>query len=95
MLKKLNLTKARFLNKHTGVFFVLAFILLISGIYSPNFLSSKNLMTMLRQASALGIMTIGQLFVIVGGGVDLSLEATLQMSIAIFMFGLIIMGKSG
>ncbi len=44
-------------------------------------------MTMLRQASALGIMTIGQLFVIVGGGVDLSLEATLQMAITIFMFG--------
>lgn len=58
-------------------------------------MSSKNLLTMLRQASALGILTIGQLFVIVGGGVDLSLEATLQMAIAIFMFGYTNYGEVG
>lgn len=83
------------INKHTGVFLILAIILVISGLYSPGFVSSSNLLIMLRQASALGILTIGQLFVIVGGGVDLSLEATLQMAIAIFMFGFNNFGQAG
>jgi ribose/xylose/arabinose/galactoside ABC-type transport system permease subunit len=75
------------LNKHNGVFIILAILLIIAGLYSPNFISLNNLMTMLRQASALGILTIGQLFVIVGGGVDLSVAATMQMGITIFMYG--------
>ena len=36
---------------------------------------------MLRQASALGVLTAGQLFVIIAGGVDLSVVATMQISI--------------
>lgn len=75
------------LNKHNGVYVILATLLIIAAFYSPGFVQPNNLMTMLRQASALGIMTLGQLFVIVGGGVDLSVAATLQMSITIFMYG--------
>jgi ribose/xylose/arabinose/galactoside ABC-type transport system permease subunit len=75
------------LNKHNGVFVILAILLIVAGIYSPGFVKLNNLMTMLRQASALGILTVGQLFVIVGGGVDLSLAATMQMGITIFMYG--------
>lgn len=75
------------LNKHNGVYVILAVLLIIAAFYSPGFVQVNNLMTMLRQASALGIMTIGQLFVIVGGGVDLSVAATLQMAITIFMYG--------
>ncbi len=75
------------INKNNGVFVILGFLLIIAGFYSPQFVQINNLMTMLRQASALGILTIGQLFVIVGGGVDLSVAATLQMSITIFMYG--------
>ena len=75
------------LNKHNGVFVILALLLFISALYNPKFVQPNNLFTMLRQASALGILTIGQLFVIVSGGVDLSVAATMQMSIYIFMFG--------
>lgn len=75
------------LNKNNGVFVILGIILIIAGIYSSNFIHMNNMMTMLRQASALGILTIGQLFVIVGGGVDLSVAAAMQMSITIFMYG--------
>ena len=83
------------INKHNGVLIILVLILGISGIYSPAFIKPNNLLTMLRQASALGILTIGQLFVIMGGGVDLSLEATLQMGITIFMFGFNNYGDAG
>lgn len=75
------------INKNNGVFVILGFLLIIAGFYNPKFVQINNLMTMSRQASALGILTIGQLFVIVGGGVDLSVAATLQMSISIFMYG--------
>lgn len=75
------------LNKNNGVFVILGIILVIAGLYSYRFIQVNNMMTMLRQASALGILTIGQLFVIVGGGVDLSVAATMQMSITIFMYG--------
>lgn len=75
------------INKHNGVFVILAVILLIAAVYSPNFVQPGNLLTMLRQASALGILTVGQLIVIVGGGVDLSVAATMQMAITIFMYG--------
>ena len=75
------------INKHNGVFIILGVILIISALYSPAFIKSNNMLAMLRQASTLGILTIGQLFVIIGGGIDLSVEATLQMSITIFMYG--------
>lgn len=83
------------LNKHNGVYMILAVLLLIAGVYSPSFIQVNNFMTMLRQASALGILTIGQLFVIVGGGVDLSVAATMQMSITIFMYGYNNYGMAG
>jgi ribose/xylose/arabinose/galactoside ABC-type transport system permease subunit len=75
------------LNQHNGVYVILAVLLIISAMYNPRFVQANNLLTMLRQGSALGILTIGQLFVIVSGGVDLSVAATMQMSIYIFMFG--------
>lgn len=75
------------INKHNGVFFILALLLIIAGLYRPQFVEISNLLTMLRQTASLGIITIGQLFAIVGGGLDLSVAATLQMSITIFMLG--------
>jgi ribose/xylose/arabinose/galactoside ABC-type transport system permease subunit len=83
------------LNKHNGVFVILAFLLASAAMYSPNFVQMGNLLTMLRQASALGILTVGQLFVIVGGGVDLSVASTMQMSITIFMYGYNHFGMTG
>jgi ribose transport system permease protein len=56
-------------------------LLVATYIYSPKFLSGSTIFNMLRQASALGVLTAGQLFVIIGGGVDLSVVATMQISI--------------
>lgn len=83
------------INRHNGSFIILGVILIISALYSPDFVQPNNLLLMLRQASTLGILTIGQLFVIVGGGVDLSVEATLQMAITIFMYGYNNFGMEG
>ena len=50
------------------------FVLIMSGAtwQSGNFLTVGNLMNVLRQVSGTGIMAIGMLFVILTGGIDLS-----------------------
>jgi len=69
------------INKHYSVYIVMVILLVATYIYSPKFLSGSTIFNMLRQASALGVLTAGQLFVIIGGGVDLSVVATMQISI--------------
>jgi ribose/xylose/arabinose/galactoside ABC-type transport system permease subunit len=69
------------INKHNSVFIVMMILLAATYIYSPKFLSGSTIFNMLRQASALGVLTVGQLFVIMAGGVDLSVVATMQISI--------------
>ena len=69
------------INKHNSVFVVMVILLMATYIYSPKFLSGSTIFNMLRQASALGVLTVGQLFVIMAGGVDLSVVATMQISI--------------
>jgi ribose transport system permease protein len=69
------------INKHYSVYIVMVALLMATYIYSPKFLSGSTIFNMLRQASALGVLTVGQLFVIIGGGVDLSVVSTMQISI--------------
>jgi ribose/xylose/arabinose/galactoside ABC-type transport system permease subunit len=71
------------INKHNSVFVILFFLSLATWIYSPEFLNPGTVLSMLRQSSALGVLTAGQLIVIISGGVDLSVVATMQMSIVI------------
>jgi ribose transport system permease protein len=72
------------INKHSSVYVILIVLSLATYIYSPQFMTGSTILVMLRQASALGVLTAGQLFVIVGGGVDLSVVATMQMAIVIY-----------
>ena len=76
----LNGNKPR-INKHNSVFIVMLILLVATYIYSPEFLSGATIFNMLRQASALGVLAVGQLFVIMAGGLDLSVVATMQISI--------------
>ena len=48
---------------------------LVAGIIVPGFLRPFHLLNLLRQAVALGILTIGQTLAILSGGVDLSLAS--------------------
>jgi ribose transport system permease protein len=59
-------------------------LLLITAIFSPGFLSPSNLRSTLVLAAFVGIAAFGQTFVIVGGGIDLSLPWVLN-SAAIIM----------
>jgi ribose transport system permease protein len=62
------------------LYLVVLVILFLAGILSPNFLSANNLSNILRQGAALGIITIGQTLVMIGGGFDLSVTAIMQLA---------------
>lgn len=50
----------------------LAALFIISSILSPYFLQLQNLLNILRQVSYTGIIALGMTFVIISGGIDLS-----------------------
>ncbi|MDT0613185.1 ABC transporter permease [Streptomyces lancefieldiae] len=60
---------------------VLAALVLIGGITQPDaFLDTRNLQLVLTQASVIGVVTVGMTFVIVSGGIDLSVGAIVALS---------------
>jgi ribose transport system permease protein len=59
-------------------------LLLVTAMFSPGFLSVSNLRSTLVLAAFVGIVAFGQTFVIIGGGIDLSLPWVLN-SAAIIM----------
>ncbi len=62
------------------VFVFLGLLLVIAACVSPAFFRPDNLLNILRQASAIGVLAIGQTIVILAGGIDLSVAATMQLA---------------
>lgn len=64
----------------------LLILLALSGVMavsSPFFLTGDNLMTVAKQTAVIGVLTIGQLMVIITGGIDLAIGSTLALSMVI------------
>lgn len=59
-------------------------LLLVTSLFSPGFLAESNLRSIVVLAAFVGIVALGQTFVIIGGGIDLSLPWVLN-SAAILM----------
>jgi len=59
---------------------VLVAIVAITAIGNPRFLSPRNLLNILFQVSALGIVASGQTMLLVSGGLDLSVGAILSVA---------------
>ncbi len=64
--------KKRFDFAKYAPFFALAILFVISAIASPYFLQTRNLLNILRQVSYTGVIALGMTFVIISGGIDLS-----------------------
>lgn len=58
----------------------LALLCLILSIFAPNFLTAGNIRNVLWQVTAIGIIAIGQTFVILTGGIDLSVGGIAALS---------------
>jgi ribose transport system permease protein len=67
---------------------ILGVLFLIIGFNSPVFFKVNTLLALLRQASIYGIIAIGMTYVIVSGGIDLSVGAVVGLSGVIVAMGL-------
>jgi putative xylitol transport system permease protein len=63
-----------------GIVIALALIAIILSLSTDNFLTSGNLTNILRQVSINGILAVGMTFVILTGGIDLSIGSVLALS---------------
>jgi ribose transport system permease protein len=72
--------KTRRLPDETGIFFVLVAVLLVFSILSPNFRTIDNGFTLLLNGAVIGFLALGQTFVLLTGGIDLSTGANIAMS---------------
>jgi ribose/xylose/arabinose/galactoside ABC-type transport system permease subunit len=71
------------LLRRYGIFVFLVFLVAVSGVLSPTFLRPDNVVNMLVQFAPLGIVVIGQVFVILVGGLDLSVASVMATAAVI------------
>jgi ribose transport system permease protein len=64
------------------VLLIAAVLFLVFSVFLKGFLSSGNLLTLVRGVSTLGILGVGMAIVVIGRGVDLAIVATYAMSAA-------------
>ncbi len=64
-------------------FIGLIILIIISALISDRFLSFNNLLVIIRQISIIGIIAIGQTFVIMTAGIDLSVGSILSLSVVV------------
>ena len=80
-MKKLNNIMNAQLMRELGIVIVFIVILAILMILSPNaFARPANLMNIFKQASINGILAMGMMFVIISGGIDLSVGSIVALT---------------
>ena len=81
--------RARFLawfrGSNLASLMALAVLFIISAVSSPYFLQVQNLLNILRQVSYPGIVALGMTFVLIGGGIDLSVGSMMALVGALSM----------
>lgn len=65
------------------ILYVLIGLIVVASFASDVFLTSSNLLNILRQISVLGILSCGMTFVILTGNIDLSMGATVSLTACI------------
>ncbi|HRP33467.1 MAG TPA: ribose ABC transporter permease [Agriterribacter sp.] len=63
-----------------GIFIAFILICIILSIATPYFFTAQNIIIVLRQVSINGILAIGVTYVIIAGGIDLSLGSVLALT---------------
>ncbi|MCA0454344.1 MAG: ABC transporter permease [Chloroflexi bacterium] len=66
-----------------AVYILIGILLLIGALSSERFLSERNLFNVLRQASFLGVVTLGQMLVILTAGIDLSVGSVVKLTVLV------------
>lgn len=66
--------------KKAGILWVLIALSVVIALISPNFIKPINIITIFKQISMLGILAIGSTFVLISGGIDLSVGSIVALS---------------
>ena len=61
-------------------FLILIFLVILFTFIAPNFMTFGNLRTLIRQVSFAGISAVGLMFVMISGGIDLSIGSQIVFS---------------
>ena len=67
------------LGPSVGAIIGFLIIIALGSVLSPEFMSERNVLNILRQTSMLGVVTVGMTFVILTAGIDLSVGMTLSL----------------
>lgn len=82
-LEVTKLSKSKGLVQKLGPLLGLLLIIIIISFMSPSFLTATNIFNVLRQVSISALIAFGMTFVILTGGIDLSVGSTLALTGAI------------
>jgi ribose/xylose/arabinose/galactoside ABC-type transport system permease subunit len=69
--------------RRSGLYIVLLVVMLVTTIFTPDFLKISNLLNVSRQAAVLSIVSVGQLLVMLVGGIDLSVGSLMTTATVI------------
>lgn len=79
-------TLPHFLRAHGRLIAVYGLVLvmvLAGALFAERFLSERNLFNLLRQTAFLGVVALGQMIVILTGGIDLSVGSLVKVSVLV------------
>lgn len=72
-------------SRYMPVYLAIVLLVIVAWIWAPNTLSSVNLRAMAPHGALLGIAALGQMLVIMTGGIDLSTPGTVTLAAAIMV----------
>jgi len=67
-------------RRESAIFLALVVILVVTAIIAPNSISTSNLFMVSRQISFVAVIALGELFVILHGGIDLSVGSVMALA---------------
>jgi ribose/xylose/arabinose/galactoside ABC-type transport system permease subunit len=67
------------MKKALGIFALLVFVYALAALLNPDFVSTYNIQNTLRRTALFGIISIGVAFVIITGGIDLSIGSLIGL----------------
>lgn len=70
-------------SKEFGVFIVLMTLVIFFSIVSPQFLQAKNFFNIAKQIATVGICSVGFSFVLITGGIDLSVGYQISLNVVV------------
>ena len=71
---------ARRVSAQSGLLLALVLLFVVLALVAPNFLTTRNMLNVLRQVAFVGIIACGMTFALIGGDVDLSVGSVVALT---------------